>query len=205
MCNDKKHFSVNNYKQVLYHNVNGDEVTSRNNSSWNEKVQNIRNDQRRNWRATFESKKNQNIHITTAKVEVEKEKWSQDDFSGQPHQIHTIIDNDDESLDVRDDDTVQIDEANSVKAEGVLSYETLEDLGNFTSSILRKEKLRFSKVDVKEVSFLITSEEWSQMIKNRSKYHFRKSDYSEIILRKLRTLYSGCVLRVRNNYLKKNP
>ena len=57
VCNDKKHFSVNNYKQVLYHNVNGDEVTSRNNSSWNKEVQNIRNDQRGNWRATFESKK----------------------------------------------------------------------------------------------------------------------------------------------------
>ena len=150
-------------------------------------------------------KKNENIHdTTTAKVEVEKEKWSQDDFSGQPHQIHSIIDNDDESLDVRDDDTVQIDEVNSVKAEeGVLSFETLEDLGNFTSSILRKEKLRFSKVDVKEESFLITPEEWSQMIKNRSKYHFGNSNYSEIILCKLRTLYSGCVPCVGNNYLKK--
>ena len=85
----------------------------------------------------------------------------------------------------------------------MLSYETLEDLGNFKSSFLRKEKLRFSKVDVKEESFLIPSEEWSQMIKNHSKYHFGNSDYSEIILRKLRTLYSGCVPCVRNNYLKK--
>ena len=84
-----------------------------------------------------------------------------------------------------------------------LTFETIQDLGDYKKSVVAKEKRRFSNVNLKELIVPLSTCEWVKMTKSRSKNHFVTSAYSEIVLPKLRELYSGCVPCVRNNYLRK--
>ena len=84
-----------------------------------------------------------------------------------------------------------------------LTFETIQDLGDYKKSVVAKKKRRFSNVNLKELIVPLSTGEWVKMTKSRSKNHFVTSAYSEIVLPKLRELYSGCVPCVRNNYLRK--
>jgi len=84
-----------------------------------------------------------------------------------------------------------------------LSYETLEKLGDFKESIQEKELARFSEVYVNERVIPISLEEWQQMTKDRSKKNFTGSTYVDILIPKLRAIYSGCAFCIDYNYLKK--
>ena len=63
--------------------------------------------------------------------------------------------------------------------------------------MVNKEKCRFMEIEV-EKSFIITLDEWKKMIENRVEHHFKYSFYKDVILEKLRTLYSGCVPCISN-------
>ena len=48
----------------------------------------------------------------------------------------------------------------------------------------------------------ISNEEWKAMIKNRSNHGFTSDEHRYILLKKLRSVYGGCVPCVRNHYLR---
>ena len=171
------------------------------------KVSNVSNDQNaiRNLKEVSDTKVGLLVNEDVEKLTNNKKKLVQDDFcvdenfSGQ--NLQSVKNNHDNDNYLRDMD----DKLNFVNVEkNVFSYETLQELGNFTTSVLCKEKLRFLNGEVKEESFLIASEKWSQVIKNWSKNHFGNSKYRNIIFPKLHFLYKGCVPCVLNNYLRKD-
>ena len=75
-------------------------------------------------------------------------------------------------------------------------------MGNYNENVENKEKCRFTEIEV-DKSFVITLDEWKKMIENRTEHHFKNSFYKDVILEKLRTLYSGCVPCISNHYLRK--
>ena len=83
-----------------------------------------------------------------------------------------------------------------------LNIETIEALGNFKKNLIQKERERFSLIKLNK-PFFITINEWQRMTKNRSQNHFRGTTYTDILLEKLRDLYSGCVYCIDTNYLRK--
>ena len=91
---------------------------------------------------------------------------------------------------------------NSKKIQRGLNWNTIQVLGNYNENVENKEKCRFTEIEV-EKSFVITLDEWKKMIENRTEHHFKNSFYKDVILEKLRTLYSGCVPCISNHYLKK--
>ena len=82
-----------------------------------------------------------------------------------------------------------------------LKLETIEKIGEFKKSISAKETTRFSKLHVNK-TFILTLEEWEKMTRNRLQHRFNGSLYIDILLSKLRTLCSGCVRCIENNYLR---
>ena len=82
-----------------------------------------------------------------------------------------------------------------------ISDDVLQALGNLNESIESKEKRRRCDASVNE-TFFLTTEEWNKMIHGRGKHRFSThSNYGEAILNKTRSLYSVCVLCIRNQYL----
>ena len=91
---------------------------------------------------------------------------------------------------------------NSKKIQRGLNWNTIQLSGNYNENAENKEKCRFTEIEV-EKSFVITLDEWKKMIENGIEHHFKNSFYKDVILEKLRTLYSGCVPCISNHYLKK--
>ena len=86
----------------------------------------------------------------------------------------------------------------------VLSQKTMQELGNFKQDLAEIELARFSKVDLAKKQFVITSNEWEEMTKNRSEHHFTGLAYIDILLPKMRDIYDACVPCVESNYLRKS-
>ena len=83
-----------------------------------------------------------------------------------------------------------------------LNIETMEALGNFKENLIQKERERFSHIKLNQPFFIIINE-WQKMTKNRSQNHFKGTTYIDILLEKLRDLYSGFGYCIDTNYLRK--
>ena len=91
---------------------------------------------------------------------------------------------------------------NTKKIQRGLNWNTIQLLGKYNKNVENKEKCRYTKIEV-EKSFVITLNEWKTKTENRTEHHFKNSFYKDVLLEKLRTLFSRSVPCVSNQYLRK--
>ena len=83
-----------------------------------------------------------------------------------------------------------------------ITDDTLQSLSKFQKNIRDKESKRVNMINIKEKQFIISLEEWKNMVANRLTHSFNNNFYVKILLSNFKQIYDRCVPCIHYHYLR---